>query len=153
MAGRAVVMRVGGAELLVETSPVAGTEQTSVKLDKAQEAVTDAFHRGLDLIHGDAQTARHFRHLPLFERFHEIANDAVLERFLTAGAFQLQHQTFAHVARGHAGRMKGLDDFEDFGNFFGRDAGGQSDQRDSDLWHRGSGRQYVRGGSGRRPRS
>src|ERR1700677_1650773 len=50
MAGRAVVMRVGGAELLVETSPVAGTEQTSVKLDKAQEAVTDAFHRAQSAI-------------------------------------------------------------------------------------------------------
>ena len=45
MAGRAVVMRVGGMDLLVETMPVTGTEQTSGKLDKAQEAVADAFDR------------------------------------------------------------------------------------------------------------
>jgi len=34
VAGRAVSMRVGGMDLLVETMPVAGTEQTSGKLDQ-----------------------------------------------------------------------------------------------------------------------
>ena len=50
MAGRAVVMRVGGMDLLVETMPVTGTEQTSGKLDKAQEAVADAFDRAQSAI-------------------------------------------------------------------------------------------------------
>ena len=50
MAGRAVVMRVGGMDLLVETMPVAGTEQTSGKLDRAQEAVADAFERAQSAI-------------------------------------------------------------------------------------------------------
>ena len=50
MAGRAVVMRVGGMDLLVETTPVAGTEQTSGKLDRAQEAVADAFDRAQSAI-------------------------------------------------------------------------------------------------------
>ena len=45
MAGRPVVMRVGGMDLLVETMPVTGTEQTSGKLEKAQEAVAGAFDR------------------------------------------------------------------------------------------------------------
>jgi hypothetical protein len=38
-------MHVAGVELLVETTPVAGTEPTSGRLDKAQEAVADAFER------------------------------------------------------------------------------------------------------------
>ena len=42
-------MRVGGVELLVETTPVAGTEQTSA-LDKAQEAVAEAFDRAQSAI-------------------------------------------------------------------------------------------------------
>jgi hypothetical protein len=50
MAGRAVVMRVGGMDLLVETMPVTGTEQTSGKLEKAQEAVADAFDRAQSAI-------------------------------------------------------------------------------------------------------
>ncbi len=52
MAGRAVPMQVGGMELLVETMPVvvAGTEPTSGKLDKAQEAVADAFERAQSAI-------------------------------------------------------------------------------------------------------
>jgi hypothetical protein len=43
-------MHVGGMDLLVETMPVAGTEQTSGKLDKAQEAVGDAFDRAQSAI-------------------------------------------------------------------------------------------------------
>ena len=49
MTGRVVPMRVGGVELLVETTPVAGTEQTSA-LDKAQEAVAEAFDRAQSAI-------------------------------------------------------------------------------------------------------
>jgi hypothetical protein len=45
VAGRVVMMRVGGVDLLVETVPVAGSEPASAKLDRAQEAVTDAFDR------------------------------------------------------------------------------------------------------------
>ncbi len=37
-------MRVGGVELLVETAPVVGSEQTSA-LDKAQAAVAEGFDR------------------------------------------------------------------------------------------------------------
>ena len=37
-------MRIGGVELLVETSPVAGSEPTST-LSRAQEAVGDAYER------------------------------------------------------------------------------------------------------------
>jgi len=44
VAGRAVPMQVGGVELLVETTPVVGTEQTSA-LDKAQAAVAEGFDR------------------------------------------------------------------------------------------------------------
>ena len=50
MAGRAVVMHVGGMDLLVETMPVTGTEPTSGKLEKAQEAVADAFDRAQSAI-------------------------------------------------------------------------------------------------------
>jgi hypothetical protein len=50
MAGRAVSMHVGDMDLLVETVPVAGTEPTSGKLDKAQEAVADAFDRAQSAI-------------------------------------------------------------------------------------------------------
>lgn len=50
MAGRAVSMRVGGMDLLVETVPVAGTEQTAGRLDRAQEAVADAFERAQSAI-------------------------------------------------------------------------------------------------------
>jgi hypothetical protein len=42
-------MQVGGVELLVETSPVAGTEQTSA-LDKAQAAVSEGFDRAQSAI-------------------------------------------------------------------------------------------------------
>jgi hypothetical protein len=45
VAGRVLPMRVGGMELLVEVSPVAGTEPTSTRLDRAGEAVTEAFDR------------------------------------------------------------------------------------------------------------
>jgi len=40
-----IVLRVGGEELLVETSPVAGSEPTSARLGRAGEAVADAFDR------------------------------------------------------------------------------------------------------------
>jgi hypothetical protein len=42
-------MQVGGVELLVETTPVAGTEQTSA-LGKAQEAVAEGFDRAQSAI-------------------------------------------------------------------------------------------------------
>ena len=50
MAGRVVAMRVGGMDLLVETTPVTGTEQTSAKLEKAQEAVAEGFDRAQSAI-------------------------------------------------------------------------------------------------------
>lgn len=49
MAGRVVAMNVGGTELLVETSPVAGSEQTSA-LGRAQRAVAEAFGGAQDAI-------------------------------------------------------------------------------------------------------
>lgn len=49
VAGRVVPLQVGGVELLVETTPVAGTEQTSA-LDKAQAAVAEGFDRAQSAI-------------------------------------------------------------------------------------------------------
>jgi hypothetical protein len=49
VAGQVVVMRVGGVDLLVETVPVAGSEQTSA-LGKAQAAVAEAFGSAQDAI-------------------------------------------------------------------------------------------------------
>jgi hypothetical protein len=49
VAGRVMAMRVGGVDLLVETAPVAGSEPTAV-LDRAQDAVTDAFDRAKNAI-------------------------------------------------------------------------------------------------------
>lgn len=45
MAGRVIPLRVGDVELLVEVSQVAGSEPTSTRLDRAGEAVTEAFDR------------------------------------------------------------------------------------------------------------
>ncbi|MGQ0778561.1 MAG: CU044_2847 family protein [Pseudonocardiales bacterium] len=44
MAGRVMPMRIGGVELLVETTPVAGSEPTSA-LGRAQDAVVGAYER------------------------------------------------------------------------------------------------------------
>ena len=83
----------------------------------------DAAHGLLRLIDGAAGAARDFRDAPLAQRVHEVAHDAIFERFLPAGAFELQQQTFAQVARTHARRIEGLDYFEDFGDFFRRQIG------------------------------
>lgn len=53
MAGRTIVMQVGGVDLLVETTPVAGTEQTSA-LGKAAGAVAHAFDGAQSAIVGVA---------------------------------------------------------------------------------------------------
>jgi hypothetical protein len=47
MAGRVVLvpMQVGGVTLLVEASAAGGSENTSSRLERAQDAVTDAFDR------------------------------------------------------------------------------------------------------------
>jgi len=50
MASRVVPMWVGGVELLVETAPVAGTEQLSGKLERAQATVAEAFDRAQSAI-------------------------------------------------------------------------------------------------------
>lgn len=44
MAGRVMPMRIGDVELLVETTPMAGSEQTSA-LGRAQDAVAGAYER------------------------------------------------------------------------------------------------------------
>ena len=49
MAGQVVPLQVGGVELMVEASPVVGSEPTS-KLGRAQDAVTDAFERAREVI-------------------------------------------------------------------------------------------------------
>lgn len=46
-------MQVGGVELLVETAAVAGTEQTAARLDRAQEAVSEAGKAGGSAADGD----------------------------------------------------------------------------------------------------
>lgn len=64
MAGRVVLMRVGGVELLVETAPASGTEQLTGKLDRAQAAVTEAFDRAQSAIVAvAASTAETIGHL------------------------------------------------------------------------------------------
>ena len=85
----------------------------------------DAGERVLHFLNGLAGAARDFRDAPLAQRVHEIADDAVFEGFLPAGAFQLEQQAFAQIARADAGRIEGLDDFQDLGNFFHRQAGGR----------------------------
>lgn len=50
MASRLIPVRVDGVELLVEVVPVAGSEPTSTKLDKAQETVAEAFDRAQEAI-------------------------------------------------------------------------------------------------------
>jgi hypothetical protein len=49
MSGRVVSMRVGEVELLVETVPVAGSEQTS-RLGEAGSQVLEAYERAQDAI-------------------------------------------------------------------------------------------------------
>lgn len=55
MGGRVVPLRVGGTEVLVETSVVAGSEPTSA-LDRAGHRVVDAFDRAEDAILGIADS-------------------------------------------------------------------------------------------------
>ena len=49
MAGRTIPVRIGDIEVLVETTPVAGSEQTSRTSDAA-ERVADAFDRAKETI-------------------------------------------------------------------------------------------------------
>lgn len=49
MTGRVIALQIGGEELLVETSQLAGSEPTS-KLDRAGEAVAEAFDRAQSAI-------------------------------------------------------------------------------------------------------
>ena len=84
----------------------------------------DAAERILDLLHGVAGAAGDFRDAPFAERVHEIAHDAIFERILPAGAFQLQHEAFAQIERADARRIEGLDDFQHLGDFFRRQVGG-----------------------------
>src|ERR1017187_6606475 len=86
--------------------------------------LANAGERFLDLLHGLAGAARDFGNAPFAERVHEVADDAIFQRLLLAGAFELEHQTFAQIARPDADGFKCLNDLEDFGNFFGRQAGG-----------------------------
>lgn len=50
MTGRAVPVRVGEIELLVETRAVAGTEQTSGRLDAVADRAVEAFDRAQEAI-------------------------------------------------------------------------------------------------------
>lgn len=50
VAGRVIPLRVGGVEVLVEASPVAGSESTSARLDRAQDAVVEAWDRAQSAI-------------------------------------------------------------------------------------------------------
>jgi Trypsin-co-occurring domain 1 len=59
MAGRLVPMRIAGVQMLVETTPVAGTEPTAAKLAKAQDAVENAFDRAQEAIVAIAQSTVH----------------------------------------------------------------------------------------------
>ena len=47
---RLIPLQVDGVELLVEATPVAGSEPTSARLDRAQGAVVDAFDRAQSAI-------------------------------------------------------------------------------------------------------
>lgn len=50
VAGRVIPLRVSGVELLVEASPVAGSESTSARLDRAQDMVAEAWERAQSAI-------------------------------------------------------------------------------------------------------
>jgi hypothetical protein len=50
MADRVMPLRVGDVELLVEVSHALGTERTSSKLERAQDALGDAFDRAKSAI-------------------------------------------------------------------------------------------------------
>jgi hypothetical protein len=50
MKGPVVPLQVGGVELLVQTTAVAGTEHLSTRVDRAGEAVADAFERAQSAI-------------------------------------------------------------------------------------------------------
>lgn len=50
MVRRVIPLRVGCVELLVEASPVAGSEPTSTRLDRAQDAVAEAWDRAQSAI-------------------------------------------------------------------------------------------------------
>jgi Trypsin-co-occurring domain 1 len=50
MTGQVFPVRVGDVELLVEVTPLAGSEPTATRLDRAQEAVTDAFEHARQAI-------------------------------------------------------------------------------------------------------
>src|ERR1017187_8776646 len=102
-----------------------------VLLDGGQEGASgarlqpaDARERVLHVVHGFAGAACDFGNTPLPQRDHVVADDAILQSFLLAGAFQLQHQTLAQVARADTDGFKGLNNLEDFGNFLRRQAGG-----------------------------
>jgi hypothetical protein len=45
VAVQAIPLQLGGTEVLVEVTPVVGSEPTSAKLDRAREAVADAFDK------------------------------------------------------------------------------------------------------------
>ncbi len=50
MVGRVITLRVGDVELLVEAAPVAGSEQTSTRLERAHDTVAEAFDRAQSAI-------------------------------------------------------------------------------------------------------
>jgi hypothetical protein len=50
VASRVIPLQVDGVELLVEAVPVAGSEPTSTRLDRAQDAVAEAFDRAQSAI-------------------------------------------------------------------------------------------------------
>lgn len=64
MASQVVPTQVGGVELLVEVTPVAGSEPTSAKLDRAHGAVVGAFDRVQESIIAVAEsTVNTIKHL------------------------------------------------------------------------------------------
>ena len=60
---------------------------------------------------------------PFAQRIHVIADDAVLEGVLPALALELEHQTFAQVARADTDGVKRLHDFENLLDSLLRDGG------------------------------
>ena len=77
----------------------------------------DAAKRGLNVLDFAARAAGDFRDAALAERVHVIANNPVFERILPARAFELQHEAFAQIYRADAGRIEGLDNLDDPGDF------------------------------------
>jgi len=84
--------------------------------------MSDAAHCFLRFVNGAARGVRDFRDAPLAQRVHAIAHDAIFERFLPAGAFELKQQ-HSRKSRAPTPADQRTEPLEDLGCFFRRQTG------------------------------